>query len=920
MTSEGSEDPWQVAERVLLEEMGDDGAIADVDIDRACARAPQFEREVRELYRTWLRLAGTVGGRTPSEGLVAKLSEELGPEAVPSVVLARDERETREIDELLRSVRAQRKPGERYRSKDVLGRGGMGQVVRAWDADLKRFVAMKLLRGPVTPIANGSEHPASARTIGRFLEEAQVTAQLDHPGIVPVHDIGVDELGRLFFTMRMVRGVTLEVVFGSVRAGLDGWTTTRAVSVLLKACEALAFAHDRRVVHRDLKPANIMVGRFGEVYVVDWGLARLVDGPASGASASQRPDAPERVRSARQEFSSSDSSMQTEAGDVIGTPAYMSPEQAAGERDTLDERSDVYSMGAILYQLLAGARPYSDEKGIESPQHLTSIVAHRGPTPLIGLAPSAPDELVAICDKAMSRQRERRYASMLELSDDLRAYLENRVVKAHRTGVATALTKWMVRNRALVLAVGGAALILSVVLAAFSLRLRFEIDERERIRRDADRVNDRLRADDAMARALDLGPMIPSNVAALEQWLAGADSILASRPGHEQHRDFPDEVVDETVERQWRELFGSLDALALQRSRLHADLERARTLRRRSIEERDADWRAAIEAIAREPRYALPDGSALRIEPQLGLVPLGPDQHTGLWEFAVLDSGTLPRHSDAPDNALRWEIEPSTAIVLVLLPGATATISTGYNLHRSQGHALLEVELHPFFAGKYEVTQAQWWRTMGSNPSAFAARPQHAGPDTPDFAAIEGEWCRPVESVTWTESQRFAAHFELRLMFDAQADYAVYANSRTRFWFGEDPLAARDRENISILADNSVEDIADACANTSPVGAFEPNALGLFDSDGNVSEWTRSTRLGGLDSPPRPGDGAVLSERAHDATHLVRGMSWHADPRDAQWGVARNATDTSRSPATGLRVARPLWPCPACPPGAAPHE
>src|SRR5262245_47103511 len=167
----------------------------------------------------------------------------------------------------------------RYEIESEVARGGMGAILRVRDVDLRRVLAMKVVlnRGDV---ADASPEATRARTrlLGRFLDEAQVTGQLDHPGIVPVHELGLDREGRVYFTMRLVAGRDLEKIFELVRAGQEGWSTTRAVGALLKVCEAVAYAHSKGVVHRDLKPANVMVGRFGEVYVMDWGLARVLDG------------------------------------------------------------------------------------------------------------------------------------------------------------------------------------------------------------------------------------------------------------------------------------------------------------------------------------------------------------------------------------------------------------------------------------------------------------------------------------------------------------------------------------------------------------------------------------------------------------------------------------------------------------------
>ncbi|MED5374637.1 MAG: SUMF1/EgtB/PvdO family nonheme iron enzyme [Myxococcota bacterium] len=289
-----------------------------------------------------------------------------------------------------------------------LGAGGMGQVFRVLDPYLNRPMAMKVLLEQWTgdPLVSS-----------RFIEEAQATAQLQHPGIVPVHQLGQLPDGRWYFTMQEVQGRTLKEVITHVHAASferwtpteDGWTFRRLVDAFHKVCEAVAYAHARGVVHRDLKPSNVLLGELGQVLVVDWGIAKVMGRPdlATVTGALREP-----VRTSR--------AGDTLPGLVAGTPAFMPPEQARGELDRVDQRSDVYSLGAILFQLLWGHRPYKEV----TPDKVLSAVLRGPPRTPVDSVPTRPQELRRICARAMSRDREDRYANGQKLADAVQSWLD----------------------------------------------------------------------------------------------------------------------------------------------------------------------------------------------------------------------------------------------------------------------------------------------------------------------------------------------------------------------------------------------------------------------------------------------------------------------------------------------------------------
>ncbi|MEM6675121.1 MAG: serine/threonine-protein kinase [Planctomycetota bacterium] len=356
----------------------------------------------------------------------------------------------------------------RYRIDGEVARGGMGAILEVWDEDLRRKLAMKVALDGSRSGTAASADSLDPRVLARFLEEAQVTGQLEHPGIVPVHELGLGGSGEVFFTMRLVRGRDLEQIFRLVDEDREEWTRTRALEVLLKVCDAMAYAHSKGVLHRDLKPANVMVGRFGEVYVMDWGLAR-VRGHAESRDL-RIANAPEslRIDTDRREGASGEASdeLYTMDGDVIGTPSYMPPEQARGLLDEIDERADVYSLGAMLYRLLAGVAPYALRNEPRSGIAILNDLLAGPPAPIGESASDVPPELVAIAEKAMARRPQDRYATTQSFAGDLRAFLEHRVVGAYETGAIAEARKWVKRNRPLAAALAAGIVALAVGLVA----------------------------------------------------------------------------------------------------------------------------------------------------------------------------------------------------------------------------------------------------------------------------------------------------------------------------------------------------------------------------------------------------------------------------------------------------------------------
>ena len=295
---------------------------------------------------------------------------------------------------------------DRYEQIREHARGGLGRIVRAVDRRLGRTVAVKEL------LRRDDWHEA------RFVREALITARLEHPGIVPVHEAGRWPNGDPYYVMKLVEGRTLKELMASHRTPRE---RLGLLQHLIAVADAVGYAHSEGVVHRDVKPSNVIVGAFGETIVVDWGLARDIKRDL----AEPLPD-----------LLAEGSGISTISGKVVGTPAYMAPEQARGE--LVDARADVYAIGAVMYELLAGRAPHADE----TPKAMLDRVIAGPPAPIDSVAPTVPTELADIISKAMARLPEERYANATLLAEDLRAFQTGKLVSAH------AYTPWqLVRKK-----------------------------------------------------------------------------------------------------------------------------------------------------------------------------------------------------------------------------------------------------------------------------------------------------------------------------------------------------------------------------------------------------------------------------------------------------------------------------------------
>ncbi|MCC6698263.1 MAG: protein kinase [Candidatus Hydrogenedentes bacterium] len=328
-------------------------------------------------------------------------------------------------------------PG-RYTPIGEYGRGGMGRVLLVHDEHLGRQIALKELLPIPAPSGDGkSSSRLTAPMMARFLQEARITGQLEHPSIVPVYELGHRADGSLYYTMKLVRGRTMS------QAIVEAQTLEERLRLLphfIDLCNAIAYAHSRKVIHRDIKPGNVMVGEFGETVALDWGLAKSKD--VEDVHAKNLTASVQAIK-----LGDEASVEKTTHGQAVGTPTYMPPEQALGQLDRVDERSDVYALGAALYELLSGQPPYTGET---SKEVLKKVIA-RGPEDLRHISRHIPAELAAVCRKAMARNPADRYQSAKELAEEVERFQTGGLVNAYTYRVSDLARRVVQRYRAILI-------------------------------------------------------------------------------------------------------------------------------------------------------------------------------------------------------------------------------------------------------------------------------------------------------------------------------------------------------------------------------------------------------------------------------------------------------------------------------------
>lgn len=763
-----------------------------------------------------------------------------------------------------------------------LGQGGMGDVyLGQQSAPVRRMAAVKVMRG----VAD------AGLLTRRFEAERQALATLNHPGISQVLEAGEDDKGQPWFAMEYVDGAAITDYADSHKLDLG-----ERIELFLQVCDAVAHAHQNGILHRDIKPGNVMVTERGGLplaKVIDFGLAKAT------------------------EASALDASMLTQTGQLLGTPAYMSPEQAGAIPGQIGPRTDVYALGVLLYVLLVGQVPLTPKDEDVHPmlqmQRLLREESIVRPSQQVAQMPGAAadqrgeshaswvksltGDLDWIVTRALAARQADRYPAVTDLAADLRRHLRHEVVLAGPPSTGYRVARFLERHRreaitaAVALTVGLVLLIVGTVkyLSDQDTQLgNFDVLEREI------RLGELLREADE-----DLWPAEPRVIPAMKAW---RDEMLAMVAASDGFRDTLAEVQSRGTQTAglWqfeqprdRALHASvlrlLDRLAAAEAddgplaAVEARMTWATDIVSLSLDQPAEAWAAALADIA--DREACPAYDGLVLAPQLGLVPLARNEATGLWEFAFLQQGAiLPKWAGD-----RWAIEAETCLVFVLVPGGTVQQGAqsddpeGANYFYSPAKAEHDghlVTLDPFFISKYELSQEQYERVMGNNPSGSRLT------------------AHPVEQLDWVLSAEVTTRSGLTLPTGAQWEYAARSNNPSPWWTGPaDGGVPEDCGNLAdrrYLLDQGAEaaakqidrDYDDGRVGNTLVDAHRPNAFGLHNVIGNVWEWCRDPAQHYANVTPRPGDG--LQE-------LVSGEFGTTEPHELRGGSSRSSFSVSRS-------------------------
>ena len=740
----------------------------------------------------------------------------------------------------------------RFKVLELLGQGTMGVVFRAIDetANPPEVVALKLL------------HPrfSDERATSRLHHEAIFLSKLDDRRIARFVGSGTTPVP--FVAMEFIEGTPLAKP-NHIRMWSLEKRISHATTILADIAEALAVAHRKGVLHRDLKPDNIIVRPDGSPVLVDFGVGHWSPGSLTKL---------------------------TQTGEINGTPRYMSPEQF-DSRKLIDERSDIWALGVIYYFLLSGKAPF-DGTTIDE---VRDQVRMKTPAKIVVNGERLPRNVETVLSVALSKLPNRRYQSASMLAEDLRRLEREEKISAKPLGLVAHVQQWIVFNpRALIALLAASAILCAIVLFLFNQKQ--EIARRSRLG-DAPVIRELL------AEASSMWPRRTSAFDAMQDWRRRAHEI-SKRKG--QHLEDLNSTSSGSEESTLRGILALQNSLASKIAEVDERIVFASTLEQLKNTEHAAAWKHSIAAISTSEMY-----NGLRLTPQIGLLPLGENAETGLWEFWAIETGSRPSWVSGAAK-LRGNRD---GIVLVLVPGGVFSLGAQSELKSKNGFhpragvrtdgPMASTAVRPYFVSKFETTQGQWLNMTNSNPSLEYAGRHRWQLSSLDRAITE---LHPVESVSWEEVTRVCWKHGLRLPNEAEWELPV----RRSFVLNSPVNALKGQENLLDASfvegtDKGFFDSVpwdDSYIVHSPVGSFVGNRWGIHDMLGNVSEWVSDS----YDVRQRHplSDERVLQNFAK--YRVMKGRHYGATAANARASYRNRSPERSFSHTLGFRTARSIAP------------